>query len=342
MSLGAQWSGISVKVAVDSDRHAAATYHENHIGVDMLSSNIRLIKGLDVGHASTSEDTVVFGGPPCQGFSTSNQRTRTKENPLNWLFKHYLRIVREVRPSWVVFENVKGILETEDGFFLESVKKKLSDCGYTVSEWLLNAADFGVPQRRWRLFVVGSRKGKKVAKPVPTVTRAVTVAEAILDLPVLRNGASTNVLPYRTEPPSEYAKRMRGVLKECGSHLVTRNNQTILKRYRHIPRGGNWESIPRRLMANYSDAHQCHTGIYRRLKLNEPSIVIGNFRKNMLIHPTQNRGLSVREAARLQSFPDNFNFVGSIGFQQQQVGNAVPPLMAKAVFDAICSATNEV
>ena len=335
LSLGAQWSGISVKVAVDVDTHAAGTYHENHTGVDMLTSNIRLIKDLKIGARSNSEDTVVFGGPPCQGFSTSNQRTRTKENPLNWLFTHYLRIVKEVSPSWVVFENVKGILETEGGFFLNSVKRELADCGYTVSEWLLNAADFGVPQRRWRLFVVGSSKGKKVAKPTPTVTKAVTVAEAILDLPVLRNGASTDVLPYRNEPPSEYAKRMRGALKECGSHLVTRNNATILKRYGHIPKGGNWESIPRRLLANYSDACQCHTGIYRRLKLNEPSVVIGNFRKNMLIHPTQNRGLSVREAARLQSIPDSFRFVGSIGFQQQQVGNAVPPLMAKAVFDAI-------
>jgi len=343
MSLGAAWSGVSVKFAVDNDAHATATYQANHTYADVRTCNIKMVKGLGLaGGWSSSQQIAIFGGPPCQGFSTSNQRTRTKENPLNWLFKHYLRIVKEVRPDWVVFENVKGIRETENGFFLKSVLKNLAASGYTVSSWLLNAADFGVPQRRWRLFVVGSLHGKKVKKPKPTVTRTVTVAEAILDLPILRSGAFTDVLRYRNEPSSEYAKTMRGALKECGSHLVTKNNATILKRYRHIPKGGNWESIPKKLMTNYSDAGQCHTGIYRRLKLNEPSVVIGNFRKNMLIHPTQNRGLSVREAARLQSFPDNFKFIGSIGFQQQQVGNAVPPLMAKAVFDAIRAAANEV
>jgi DNA (cytosine-5)-methyltransferase 1 len=339
MSLGAEWSGITVKTAIEIDPNAAATYQQNHRDAKVINRNIQKIKSLDVEDLRQKEEQlVIFGGPPCQGFSTSNQRTRSKENPANWLFAHYLRIVKEVRPDWVVFENVNGILETEKGFFFQSVLNKLSDAGYTTSHWVLNAADFGVPQRRWRLFVIGSLRGKKVKKPAPTVTCPVTVAEAILDLPVLRNGAASDVLQYRTEPKSEYAARLRGNLKECTNHLVTNNNEKILKRYRHIPKGGNWESIPRRLMRNYADPNQCHTGIYKRLKLNEPSIVIGNFRKNMLIHPTQNRGLSVREAARLQSFPDNFRFVGSIGFQQQQVGNAVPPLMAKAVFDAVCKA----
>jgi DNA (cytosine-5)-methyltransferase 1 len=336
MSLGAEWSGISIKTAIDIDEHATATYRANRARTDVKTCNIQTIKELGSGNVrSLNEQLVIFGGPPCQGFSTSNQRTRTRENPLNWLFKHYLRIVMETRPDWVVFENVKGILETEGGFFLRSVLKQLAEGGYTVSDWVLNAADFGVPQRRWRLFVVGSLRGKKVDKPAPTVSACVTVGDAILDLPVLRNGACIDVRQYRSVPKSAYARQMRGNLETCANHLVTRNDAKILKRYRHIPTGGNWQSIPRKLMANYADTSQCHTGIYRRLVLNRPSVVIGNFRKNMLIHPTQDRGLSVREAARLQSFPDNFTFVGSIGFQQQQVGNAVPPLMAKAVFDAI-------
>jgi DNA (cytosine-5)-methyltransferase 1 len=336
MSLGAEWAGISVRTAIDLDENATATYRANHRAVNVVTCDIASVKNIAVEHVgSRNEQIVIFGGPPCQGFSTSNQRTRTKENPLNWLFKHYLRIVMEMRPEWVVFENVKGIRETEGGFFLRSVLKRLARGGYTVSEWVLNAADYGVPQRRFRLFVIASLQGKKVKRPSPTTARYVTVGEAILDLPVLLNGASTDVLPYRTGPRSEYAGRMRSSLKECGNHLVTENNKKVLERYRHIPKGGNWEDIPRSLMDNYADTSQCHTGIYRRLKLREPSVVIGNFRKNMLIHPTQARGLSVREAARLQSFPDDFRFVGSIGFQQQQVGNAVPPLMAKAVFAAI-------
>jgi DNA (cytosine-5)-methyltransferase 1 len=238
-------------------------------------------------------------------------------------------------PDWVVFENVKGITETAGGFFMDAVLKSLESAGYTVSHWVLNAADFGVPQKRWRLFIVASLHGHSVSQPKPTVSKPVTVQDAIGDLPILRNGAKISSLPYRKTATSAYASLMRGKLTACSNHIVTASNPTVLERYRHIPDGGNWENIPKRLMKNYTDRERCHTGIYRRLCPNEPSIVIGNFRKNMLIHPSQNRGLSVREAARLQSFPDHFSFTGSIGFQQQQVGNAVPPLLAEAVFNVI-------
>jgi DNA (cytosine-5)-methyltransferase 1 len=166
----------------------------------------------------------------------------------------------------------------------------------------------------------------------------VTVSEAIHDLPNLRNGAAIDLLPYKLAAGTAYARLMRGHMKTCHNHLVTRNSSLVLERYRHVPQGGNWEHIPNRLMRNYHNRNQCHTGIYHRLRSRTPSVVIGNFRKNMLIHPTQHRGLSVREAARLQSFPDSYIFQGSIGFQQQQVGNAVPPLLAKAVFAAIQAA----
>ena len=108
-----------------------------------------------------------------------------------------------------------------------------------------------------------------------------------------------------------------------------------MQRYRYVPPGGNWKNIPADMMTTYADRQRCHTGIYHRLRYDQPSVVIGNFRKNMVIHPSQDRGLSVREAARLQSFPDTAVFSGTIGFQQQQVGNAVPPLLAKAVFEKL-------
>jgi DNA (cytosine-5)-methyltransferase 1 len=116
---------------------------------------------------------------------------------------------------------------------------------------------------------------------------------------------------------------------------VSRNSQPVLERYAHIPQGGNWEDIPESLMKNYTDRSRCNTGIYHRLTADAPSVTIGNYRKAMLIHPWKDRGLSVREAARIQSFPDSYEFMGSIGFQQQQVSNAVPPLLAKAVFEMI-------
>jgi DNA (cytosine-5)-methyltransferase 1 len=338
MSWGAVSAGIEIKIAVESDPYAAATYVHNHSGVHLHRRDIRTLR--EIRFNAGRNQTIVFGGPPCKGFSTSNQRTRNLDNPNNQLYKEFLRIVRLVNPDWVVFENVKGILETEDKHFLYRILDTLKAYGYTLTWDVLNAADYGVPQNRWRLFIIGSRHGIQVEFPTPQTGQRIKVREALGDLPPLENGASVCRMPYRTGRPSEYAKSMRGEVVESCNHLVTRNANFIIERYRYIPQGGNWENIPARLMQNYADRNRCHTGIYHRLHPDEPSKVIGNYRKNMVIHPHQNRGLSVREAARLQSFPDKFIFKGSIGFQQEQVGNAVPPLLAKAVFDVIVKAAN--
>ncbi len=333
MSLGAVQAGIDVRLAVEADPHAAATYAVNFPRTTVISDDIASVKQIDV--QTGKRPTVLFGGPPCQGFSTSNQRTRSVENKGNWLFREFLRITKLWNPAWVVFENVKGILETESGVFFHKATEGLKALGYTMSCAVLNAADFGAPQRRQRVFAVGSRNGTTVVLPKPNGTRPVTVRQAISDLPELPNGASFGELPYRPGSLSKYARTMRGKLKKTCGHLVTRNALHIVKRYKYVPQGGNWENIPARLMDNYADRSRCHTGIYHRLCEDAPSIVIGNYRKNMLIHPTQDRGLSVREAARIQSFPDWYEFHGSIGFQQQQVGNAVPPRLAYAVFSRL-------
>lgn len=337
MSLGAMFAGIRIQLAIEKNPYAAATYAHNHPEIQLYQRDIRKLREIPLDRGK--HQTIVFGGPPCKGFSTSNQRTRNRNNPDNQLYKEFLRVVRGVRPDWVVFENVKGIIETADRLFLDTILESLVSYGYALDWHVLNAADFGVPQNRSRLFIIGSLCGIRVDLPRENV-RMVSVKEAINDLPPLPNGASICRLPYREGKSSEYSKKMRGDLKESCNHLVTRNADHILKRYRHIPPGGNWEDIPSRLMRNYSDRLGCHTGIYHRLDPNKPSKVIGNYRKNMVIHPSQNRGLSVREAARLQSFPDWFQFKGSIGFQQEQVGNAVPPLLAKAVFQAVIKAAD--
>ena len=336
MSVGAERAGVRVVLAVEQDQRAANTYRLNHPDTLLIQNDICEVKELPTVAGSGTEPSVVFGGPPCQGFSTSNQRTRNADNPHNWLFEQYMRLVAQIRPDWVVFENVTGILATEGGMFVDQVVNSFKKLDYTVASFVLNAKDFGVPQNRSRFFAVASKHGITVPKPT-LKKKAVTVKEAIDDLPLLETGAKDCRLPYRTKADSPFAKQMRGRLRSCHNHFVSFNNQTVLARYPHIPQGGNWENIPTKLMGNYFDARRCHTGIYRRLKEDEVSVVIGNYRKNMLIHPTQHRGLSVREAARLQSFPDNFVFTGSIGFQQQQVGNAVPPLLAQAVFEVICS-----
>lgn len=334
MSLGASLAGVQVLAAIELDKHAAETYRANHPDTDVLNRDIRALTTDDIlSLRPRRAPLVVFGGPPCQGFSYSNPRHRKRSNATNWLCNEFLRYVTVLEPEWIVFENVPGFRDTANGFFLRHLKLSLTRSGYRLADGKLNAVHFDVPQSRSRYFLIGSRNHRDLELPIPTNTHPLTVADAISDLPLLSNGHCRNTMPYRCAAPSTYALSLRAEASNCQNHLVTRNNPLILERYKHIPPGGNWESIPERLMSNYTDTRRCHTGIYYRLRWDEPSIVIGNYRKNMLVHPTQHRGLSVREAARLQSFPDSYRFLGSIGFQQQQVANALPPHLARAVFE---------
>ncbi|MHA3791986.1 DNA cytosine methyltransferase [Sphingomonas sp. YL-JM2C] len=336
MSLGAEMAGVVTKVAVEMHHAAFDTYRHNHPECTVLQMGVEHLQNLST--PFPSQDLIVFGGPPCQGFSTSNQRTRTADNKKNWMFQAFVAFVKRTKPAWVIFENVRGILETEGGLFARQIRKDLEQLGYRCEQGLLNAADFGVPQSRSRFFIIGRLNTDPPPLPTGGDLPKVSVDDALHDLPSLSNGAGTDILPYSSEARTDYARRMRGALMECSGHIVSRNADAIIDRYPYIPQGGNWADIPEEMMATYKDRTRCHTGIYRRLDAAKPSVVIGNFRKNMLIHPHEHRGLSVREAARLQSFPDNFVFKGSIGLRQQQVGNAVPPLLAEAVFRTVVGA----
>lgn len=339
LSLGAALAGVTVTHAVESNEAAAQTYRSNHPETVMLERPVQLVDAADICRKGVQ---ILFAGPPCQGFSTSNQRTRTAGNPKNWLFREFFRFAGTLRPDWLVLENVRGLRDTAGGHFEKVIRQEFDALGYRSAVWVLAAADFGVPQNRTRLFFVGRRRGRLPPAPSNLTRKLVTVLDAISDLPELSPGATLDELPYNTAARTAYQRALRKGLKTCTGHLVSANNPLVLKRYRHIPPGGNWCDIPRALMSNYTnlaDRRSRHSGIYRRLVWDEPSVVIANYRKNMLIHPEQHRGLSVREAARLQSFPDDYRFCGTIGLQQQQVSNAVPPLLAKAVFDRLLAAS---
>ena len=336
MSLGAQLSGVEILAAVEQDHHPAATYVLNHPNTTVHISPVEALPPSTIrSFRKNTADLVLFGGPPCQGFSYSNPRHRNRTNTTNWLFQPFLHYVAIIQPAWVVFENVRGIKDTANGFFLRSVTTGLAGLGFHVVHGLLNASAFGVPQHRERYFIVANRIDAPYRLPPPPTTPIPTVSDAITDLPPLPNGNTPSLMPYGNRPPSPYGARLRVNKTTCANNLVSRSSPLVVRRYGHVPQGGNWKHIPSDLMLNYTDTQKCHTGIYHRLHLDRPAVVVGNFRKNMLIHPDQDRGLSIREAARLQSFPDSYYFRGSIGFQQQQVGNAVPPLLAKAVFDSI-------
>lgn len=331
MTLGAKLAGVDVRLSAELDPSAWETYSANHPSCLAIQADVGALKRIRLPAAYDSQ-LVVFGGPPCQGFSTSNQKTRNKDNEKNWLFREFFNVIESIRPEWVVFENVAGILQTEDGDFVDKILGTFNNLNYTTAHGILNSEEFGVPQIRRRFFILARRSSGPVSLPTPGDGRRVTVAEAISDLPPLANGDNKGTLPYASAAPLPFAQLMRCGLEACDGHIVSRNAENIVERYPYIPQGGNWQDIPESMMGSYKDRTRCHTGIYRRLDSAEPAVVIGNYRKNMLLHPIQHRGLSVREAARLQSFPDWYSFKGSIGFQQQQVGNAVPPLLAAAVF----------
>ena len=335
LSLGAEMAGFQVKFAVEKDNSAAATYRHNHPNTLVLKDDIHNINPHDY-LLPNEHISIVFGGPPCQGFSFSNTMSRNMDNPNNSLFEEFVRFVHEIQPDWFLFENVEGFARFEKGRIQHLVEQCFRDMGYEVFPKVLWASDYGVPQHRNRFFMVGNHLGIKFEYPEPFGTK-ITVNDAIEDLPDLTNGQQMETMSYKmpASKASKYARMMRKGSKRCRQNYVSRNADYVIERYTHIKQGENWESIPDELMRNYANKQNCHSGIYKRLIAAEPSVVISNYRKNMLIHPFQDRGLSVREAARLQSFPDSFYFEGCLMSIQQQIGNAVPPLLAKAVFGKI-------
>ncbi len=346
LSEGFTQAGFFVALAIENDAWAAQTYRYNHCRgknkyrTDMLKMDITQIRDFAAIANRVAVKTgrgldVVIGGPPCQGFSRANIRARNSPHPLNNLVLDFIRAVRSLRPRIAVMENVADIERCEKGLFVQRIESAFAELGYYTESRVLTATDYGVPQYRRRFFLIATREGNEVEWPKPTCSpdSFVTVWDAISDLPLLKNGDRIDKLPYKTNTNlTSYQFAMRkqtnGLVQ---NNHVSENADIVIQRYRHIPEGGNWQNIPDRLMSNYSDKSRCHHHIYRRLKRNEPSIVITHYRKSMLVHPTQQRGLSVREAARLQSFPDYFVFQGPLIGQQQQVANAVPPLLAKAV-----------
>lgn len=337
LSLGAEWAGINVKYAVEVWPSAAATYKRNHKDAIVFNDDIQSINIQESISNKDSKIFVIMGGPPCQGFSMSNKKHRNMDNPKNHLFKEFVRFVRELQPDWFVFENVAGIINMDNGNAIKLISDSFSELGYKLSEpAILWASDYGVPQRRNRCFIVGNRLGIDFEFPKGS-DFIVSVEDAFADLPCLKSGDNipTGEYTISLDHCSDYAKKMRKGSNNPTQNCVSHNNELVLKRYSYIPQGGNWRNIPEELMQNYADKTRCHSGIYKRLKASEPSVVISNYRKMMLIHPTQDRGLSIREAARLQSFPDSYFFEGPISHIQQQIGNAVPPLLSQAVFEQI-------
>jgi DNA (cytosine-5)-methyltransferase 1 len=363
-SQGFHWAGFATAVAIDHNATAVETLEANfgHLGAKALVRDLSTFRPEDLdaylaAHEAPRGFDVIIGGPPCQGWSSVGRgkirslrnpggRRQEDSDPRNELYKNFLRFVEFYQPAAAVMENVPGMLSHNGKNVAERVAESLSDLGYTVSWELLDASALGVPQVRKRLFFVGIRSDLRKTFVFPhTHTEAgrrvypeVTVKDAIGDLPIIRNGARDWVRPYKPHASlSDFAKRMRQDADPATifDHVCRMQNDQDLEAFRLMKEGGWYRDLPKHLKRYREDIFQDK---YKKLFWDKPSwCVTAHLSKDCYthIHPSQTRTISVREAARLQSFPDCFYFAGSMGAKFQLIGNAVPPLLAERIATAV-------
>jgi DNA (cytosine-5)-methyltransferase 1 len=274
---------------------------------------------------------VIIGGPPCQAYSTSGKRLLDDKRA--YLYHEYYRSLKELRPSIFLYENVRGLLSMNNGKLFIELKNLFSSLGYKISAEVLNAADYGVPQTRQRVIIVGTLENRKFEFPDPTHSKKhLTLEEAISDLPFLKNGEETK--KYSTKPKNEYQKKLRANLNEVEDHKAPNHGVNLMKVIKKVPEGGTLKDIPKKFRPKSGFLNS-----YGRLIWNKPSMTItrnfGTPSSARCIHPKCDRALTTREGARIQSFNDSFKFYGSISKKNLQIGNSVPPILSKILAESI-------
>ena len=321
-------------VAVDLDEKAAATFKKNMPDTEVLVGDITdaSVKEKIVSLARETGVNMLVGGPPCQGYSMKGKKLGL-EDSRNFLFREYLELVKKIQPDVFLIENVKGLLSSANGWFKDEIIQSIEKLGYKVSVDVLNAADFGVPQSRERAIFICS-KDRKITLPKAKVVVRTTVRDAIEDLAYLESGEGDFEQEYITEANSQYQIEMRGKSIKLYNHKASDHKQVAIDKLKMIPPEQGKEFLPQELHGK-----QKFKTTWGRLKWDDVSPTIdtrfdasSNGTNN---HPFLNRAITPREAARIQSFDDCFIFVGSKVYIRKQIGNAVPPLLAKAVADQI-------
>ena len=331
LSLGFQLAGFDIIGGIDFKKDAILTHERNFKNSISICADISQITDEEIAKLfSKNSVDVLIGGPPCQGFSAGN-RQQVENDPRNKLFFEFIRFVKILKPKAIVIENVRQILTKDDGFAKTQIYNILRDNHYDVDVRILNACDFGVPQKRNRAIFIGIREdiGSINYDLIKKDNRVVTVKEAIGELYDLENSPNRKI---SIEPQTEYQKYVRSKDNSILNHEPKYPNTDVQKRMEFVPQGGNWKDVPDHLWK--VQRYNRHSSAYRRLNEEEPSITIDTGHMNYF-HPIYNRVPTVRESARLQSFPDDFEFIGTPTSQLRQVGNAVPPLLAKSVAQLI-------
>ena len=337
ISLGFKNTGkTDIVGAIDIDQSACDTFQKNFPEAKVICGDIKQITVSETGFTNID---ILIGGPPCQGFSALNRWEKEKDNdPRNRLFLEYLRFVDELRPRAIMIENVKQILTAKNGYAPKHITEFMESRGYKVSFKILNAADFGVPQKRERAIIVAFRKEygsfdfnilEKYKLPKVTVKEALSDIEAIEEEAIKHEQGTIFTLGA---PKSDYQRAMQTFDRKLPNHMIYYPAANVQEMISYVHEGGNWKDVPKKLFK--SERNNRHSNYLRRIESQSQSVTIDTGH-NVYFHPHFNRVPTIRESARIQSFPDSFVFTGKKGQQFRQVGNAVPPKLAEAVARAI-------
>jgi DNA (cytosine-5)-methyltransferase 1 len=374
LAAGFQDAGYRVLGGIDYAEAAVQTFRDNIVGARGMVRDLRKDGFDDISAFVGGEVDIIVGGPSCQGFSTSGGLSKTAgrdlTDPRNRLFTNYIDIVDHLQPSWIVFENVTGLLLYNNGSVALDIVQAFKEIGYDLAPMILLAADYGVPQLRRRLIFIGNRTGSAIPFPAPThgnpslwknyslpfahLSRIgqggagtlphVSFAEACADLPPVAEGGQIDGVPYDLPVTTPYQTEMRRRSTEVRQHAAADLSSLDRAAAQTLLPGQNWTNLPKDVLpARFSKIRQYDaTTLLKRLRDELPAYTIttkfNEGTTGAFIHPTQARTISLREAARLQSFPDHFVFAGSAAQIRQQIGNAVPPLLARCIAEGMLPA----
>lgn len=333
LSYGFEKAGYNILLGIDNDSKALETFELNHYGAKSICG--------DITEVSYEEDIkpligdqkidVIIGGPPCQGMSLSGPRKF--DDPRNKLYLSYIRLVKEIQPKAFVIENVPGLVGLFGGQIKDSIIEKFTEMGYQIQYKILCAADYGVPQNRKRVVFVGIKKGEFVYPEIHE--NKVSCSMALSDLPTLEDELGEEVLDYLMQPQNEYQKIMRKNSEVVKNHIAANHSDRVKKIISLVPDGGNYKDLP----DEYINSRNFHVA-WTRFASDKPAPTIDTGHRHHF-HYKYNRVPTVRECARLQSFPDDFIFLGNKTQQFRQVGNAVPPLMAQCIAEQLKKALGD-
>lgn len=346
-SFGMEQAGIEVCAAIEIDSKIANTYVHNHPDSIMINEDIKNVTISEnhsllvnnVKKVTLNNIDIIIGGPPCQGFSSSGYRIRQEkpflDDPRNLLYWEYYRMVKNIRPKVFVIENVPGLINHDNGKTYDNIKELFQNIGYNVSSEILNAADFGVPQHRKRAIIIGNNIGLESSlffENLSPLNKYNSVWDAISDLPSLESGEGEYETHYTIDPQTKYQSRMRlnNLDNIIFNHKSSYHKPETIDLLKKIKPGMTMKDLPLNLQTKSR-----HSGAYGRMIPDQPAYTITT-RLNTpsvgrITHPFNHRTITPREAARLQSFPDHYRFIGDITSIGIQIGNSVPPLLSEAI-----------